>query len=207
MRNVFRIVFWNALEASVVENLLETDFFENFRHEEEIDVGSGVTEERKCILRFLSGGELVDFIFIRWEFIGDLQIDFLPHTVRKITLEHCKQRFEIRTQCFPRDLQAVYFWGNQIRGSVDLQNLPRHLEHLDVQSNRLSGTIHLESLPKNLRVLNLSRNADLGQPVLIYGQLPNHIVKIDVSKTCVRKVIPEVKEYRVKGKKIFEVGR
>ena len=116
---------------------------------------------------------------------GNVNIAYLPPTVKDLVIVHADQSYSVDTRLLPKSATDIQLQNNDIFGSINLRTLPIHLESMDLGFNQISGCIDLTHLPPKLFVLRLYNNA-FKQQVVYYDNLPEGIFCIALGGNRIR---------------------
>ena len=120
---------------------------------------------------------------------GNFQIGYTPHTVERLSIYNCKQRYVLETRTLPRGSKWVFFHRNLIFGTLDLEHLPPIIQTFDVSENRITGPIVLRNLPSTLCNLFIYSNR-IQQEVLYYDTLPKALGCVSLGKNAIDAIRP-----------------
>ena len=118
---------------------------------------------------------------------GDVEIEYLPNSLRILRIVHSGQNYNIRTRLLPRNARSIELQQNRIYGEIDLRTLPRNLETMNLSQNEITGPIELTSLPQFLRWIDLRDNR-IEQRLVCFDILPDTIEKIDLTGNAISRV-------------------
>ena len=112
---------------------------------------------------------------------------FVPNAVIHLSIVSCNQDYAFGARHFPRAARSIHLFQNYFAGPMELQALPADLVTLSASMNRYTGRLNFFGLPKNLHKLLLANNP-IGQPRVLFYNLPCSLEEIDLAYTRVKSV-------------------
>ena len=103
-------------------------------------------------------GHVIGIKWYLFRLSGDLQWEFLPHTVVTLNLNSNKLVGKVPFTELPPKLTTLCMDGNFFYGQADFTALPDTVGYVVLSDNNFSGEICLTKLPQTLYFFNLARN-------------------------------------------------
>ena len=181
-------------DRSEAQNTLIRQFFEETAENHLHKLGHGDSHSDVCrgkLHRSWNGIACKDGVVCgiecdSWEF-GRLHVEYLPPTVRRISMTKSNQCYEIQTSRLPRDLRKIDACENLIYGTFDLRRLPANTREVILDWNNIVGPIFLTDLPKRFEYLGMCNNS-IRQKVVPLANLPETIRYIELDGNAIRKL-------------------
>ena len=136
--------------------------------------------------------------------LPNLNIEYLPRTLRFFRVVSCKQKFHLNTRRLPADVEVIGLMANYIRGTVDMYGLPSNLRNLNLSNNKITGPIQIYPLPTHMTHLNLCSNR-IRQHTVYYHKIPKRLsaLRLKGGRNAIQKIEPLFPEERIQNKRIF----
>ena len=113
-------------------------------------------------------------------FRGDLNIEYIPQTVRRFKLLSEGATGTLDTSALSVNLEDFFIPYNDFSGEVNFRTLPPCLERFNISYNQLTGSVDLTALPNILKLLDLAGNEFSGEVSLT--ELPACLCELDLSE-------------------------
>ena len=125
--------------------------------------------------------EQIDWTIRRMRIKPSIDLNWLPSTLRRVSISHSQWTSEVSTRLLPRQARAILFPRCKIGGTVDLTMLPPLLESLDLSYNEITGTVRLTKLPRTMYSIDLM-GCPISSMVVDNDALPEYLKEFRIAK-------------------------
>ena len=169
---------------SISQQQLMEMLIENINEAAKVEYRSGRTGEYLDVCTWLGiecdVDKNVTSIEFDSSFRGDLNIQYIPQTVRRFVLLSEGATGSLDTSALSVNLEDFFISYNDFSGNVNFRTLPPCLERFNISHNQLTGSVDLTALPKTLEWLLVQSNGFSGEVDLT--ELPNCLCKLNLSE-------------------------
>ena len=110
---------------------------------------------------------------------GSVALEYLPASVRSVSLENMEISGSIETENLPGGLRAMNLYQNCLSGNFEVSGLPQKIEYIDISYNLLTGTLDSGAMPGSLRTFHAKNNNFHGSVILT--ALPGKLCELGLS--------------------------
>ena len=150
--NFLRIQDWKGLKFDDTGNVIEIDFSENDLRNSWSDDSDGEDEDEDIPGAVWGDGQME-------RACGEVDLKWIPETVRKVCFNASNAAGTVETAKFPRGLVKFDTAFNSFYGTFALGGLPETMEIVDIQANMLDGSLDIAAMPRGMHWMNCGMNA------------------------------------------------